>query len=246
MAWSRLFMVITLIYLFTGCSTSDDEPPVSQSTTSGPISGQVRLFDANGNSLDSDGMRIRIGGTLFDEFSDTNGRFDFRNIPFDLLNIEFSKEGFGTFYLEVDHDKTVSEGGTVLETLNLGEFSQTITFNETVERSGDDILVTLSTLPVGNATNPVYASVFLSKNDLVSNDNNYAVKGPIPFQAGQTQNQVRITSSELRELGFNEGESVYLRIYGDSFYSNAYPGLTGMIHPNVSTSESPVFTITFD
>lgn len=234
-------MIIFMALAMLSCS-SDNAPQPPFNETSGPISGTVNLFTNDGIPTQFNDMAISIVGTNFTATTDSEGDYNFPSVPFGDYTLVFEKENFGTFQKEVSHNKGFSQNGTQILTLSLGEISRT-SVTETVEKIEDgNLLIRIVTVPTGNATKPVYVTIFFAPTVDVSNRTNQGVFGPLTFLSGNSGNIVTITGEQLSEMGFEIGDAVYFRVYGDSFHTNAYESDGNTIHPNVREPGSSIMS----
>jgi len=232
-------LLLTLLFVVTiSCSDDDLGTPVEESG-SGAIQGVVVLHDQFGIPVANEDMTISITGETYTATTAANGSYVLTSVPLGTYELVYEKEGFGTFKTEVEHSRSFERGSTTLLTYYLGEKSTTfIGGNGSAAFDNGNLVIDASTLPAGSATNPVYLSTFFSKEDNVSNQVNIGLIGPVRYISGSTNVEVEITAAELANLGFTSGETIYFRIYGDSFQTNAYQGEDGKIHPNANTTSN--------
>lgn len=235
-------LLLLAILLISSCGSDDGgTDPVVE--TSGPISGSVNLFDSRGLAVQYDQMTVSIVGTELTAQTNGQGAFNFPSVPFGDYVLAFTKDNFGTHMREVEHDKGFSQNGTNLITISLGQISQTDIYETIPQKDGGNINLRVVTTPVGTATSPVYVSVFFSSEISVSNSENQGVIGPVRFFSGNSANTITITASQLSEMGFNSGDNVYFKVYGDSFHTNEYESDNGTVHPNVKTPGSGIMSV---
>ncbi|MEC7753382.1 MAG: carboxypeptidase-like regulatory domain-containing protein [Bacteroidota bacterium] len=238
----KSLLLVLMLALTWACDSGDDSGPV-EPETKGPISGEVNLYNSQGVPTAYEDMTVTIVGTSMNTKTNNRGKFNFSSVDFGEYQLEFKKEGFGTFYKTVEHNKGFSVNGTVLTTLSLGRISNTAIYDAIPSQENGDIKVRVTTIPVGTSTDPVYVTFFFDSEVTVSNTENEGIKGPIAFFSGQGTNEVTITASELASMGFTSGETVYFRVYGDSFHTNAYVGAAGTVHPNAKTPGSSTMSV---
>lgn len=241
----RLFSLLAPIaFLITlGCG-SDDTPPDSEDETKGPISGTVNLFDSKGLAVVYENMEVSIVGTNFKAETNAQGFYNFPSVDFGDYVLEYKKQGFGTYYRNVEHKTGFSQNGTQIITISLGKISETNIYETIPEQEDGNIKVRIVTTPVGTASNPVYVSIFFHTENSISNTVNVGAKGTIGFFSGNAGNIVTITAEELSEMGFNTGDEVFIRVYGDSYHTNEYEGENGEnIHPNAKQPGSSIMSL---
>jgi hypothetical protein len=57
------------------------------------------------------------------------------------------------------------------------------------------------------------------------------------FSANEDPVVITLTQQQLNDYGFSTGSTVYIRVYGDSYYSNNYLDPTGgQIFPNINSN----------
>lgn len=241
---SFLSIIIVFSVLSCGSDGSNTDPQVE---TKGPISGTVNLFDSRGLAVLYENMDVTIVGTNFTTKTDANGFYNFPSVPFGDYTLEFAKEDFGTFLKKVEHNTGFSQNGTQLITLSLGKISETNIYETISSQENGDIKIRVVTTPVGTATSPVYVSIFFYTENSVSNTINVGAKGSIGFFSGNAGNIVTITAEELSDMGFNTGDQVFFKVYGDSYFTNEYEGENGeFIHPNVKQPGSSILSLTLN
>ncbi|RZK34624.1 MAG: hypothetical protein EOO61_13275 [Hymenobacter sp.] len=96
--------------------------------------------------------------------------------------------------------------------------------------------VLYSVAPIPTAINRGYVRYFLSTDPAVSSTN-YTFTSPI---VSVLNNNVTggFTKEDLLTAGFKSGQTVYLRLYGESVQSNTY------VDPNVGTRVFPNLNLT--
>lgn len=234
-------LILIIAFGLQSCGGGDDTPEVT-TPTEGLVTGAVTLYDGQTNILASEGMTVTVVGTSLSDDTDVQGVYAIEDVPYGEIVLEYSKAGYGTFRSETIVHTGTGTGNTVVTTTpSLGQVSQTSISQASVSASGDDIVVSVETTPSGNNGNSVYVTVFLSTTDDVSNTMNEAVYGPRDIRINPVD--ITISASQLTSFGFTSGQTVFLKVYGDSFYPNAYTGENGTIHPNVNTTASTTLTI---
>ena len=236
-----LSFIICSIFCISACGGGDDgptDPPV----TDGDISGGVNLYDDKNIPLPNDGMTVTIVGRSESAVTDAEGRFRLEGVPFGSYQLRYEKNGFGTFIgPEFEHEANDNGITFITDSPSLGQISTTIITNGSAALDGNDFLLTVESEPGGNNQDPVYVSIFLRGSDDVSNENNSAVIGPL--QIAINPFNIRITQQQLLEFGFSADETVYIKVYGDSFFANNYERLGSTIHPNANQNASPTMNL---
>ena len=224
------------LLIFTSCSKDDD--PTPEPITKANIIGSVNLYDEGVTQIDNSNMTVQVQGTGLSAITDADGDFTLLDIPFGTYAIIFEKSGFGTFKkFDLEHTNTGSST-IITENPSLGESSTTQVTALTSSVNGNDIQISITTNPAGNNGNTRYVRYFLSADPNVSNENyTYYSPGLVsqinPFEITLSQNN-------LSGAGFSSGQTVYVKVYGDSFWSNEYddPDLGRKVFPNLNMTSA--------
>lgn len=233
------FLKLTLLFavILYSCG-SDDGISTPPDPTSGDISGSVNLYDEGVTQVDPSGMTVRIEGLSAQATTGNDGSFSLDDIPFGTYTLVYEKAGYGTFKkFDIEHNSIAT---FIADAPSLGQQSSTqITDLTSGTAMNGDILIGGTTDPVANNSNPRIVRVFLSDQGTVSATN---------FRVALDATQVQITpfeysfsQSDLLGYGFQSGQTVYVRAYGDSFFGNNYddPILNRMIYPNLNATSAP-------
>ncbi len=239
----NVFVVFTYLLMAVACGSDDggsDPDPV----TSSDISGSVNLYNAGTQQLDGAGMTVTVEGTnpLKTAVTNSQGAFILSDVSFGTYTLLFSKTGYGDFKMfNVDHNSTT---GTLLtEAPSLGETSPTEVFSVDATVNGDEVTIDVSISPPVSNNDPKYLRVFYGTDDTVSNTS--FVEASPGIEVRINPSSITVTATELVNLGLQSGSTVYLRVYGDSFFSNEYddPGLGRSVYPNLNLNS--VSTVSF-
>lgn len=229
------FLILSVL-VFAACSSNDDSNDNPPAPTSGDISGAVNLFDEGENPIDKSNMTVRIEGSSISATTNSNGQFTLSNVPFGTVTLVYQKNGFGTFKkFDVNH----SDGNTfITETPSLGQKSTTSITDLSVTNNGSDITVAATTDPDGSIGNTRYIRFFFSTQSNVSSENYEAVLETLPAQINPRN--LNLNSDSLDALGFSSGQTVYVKCYGESFWSNQYdePNSATTIFPNLNPNSA--------
>ena len=225
-----VLLCITLII----ASCSNDDALVESPT--GSIVGVVELYDDNQNNIGNSGMKITIEGSnpLITALSDTDGSYVLKKVPFANYILLFEKEGFGDYKLYdislKDNNNDIRIIGNVLK---LGQISNSEITDTSVAINGNFIILTVNRPTTENLL-VKRMRIFYGKTSDVSNTN-YTEFSPI---IGTTGNPATLTFSIafFKNLGFESGNTLWFRVYGDNFYTNSYEDLDTMetLFPNVN------------
>ncbi|RKE02099.1 carboxypeptidase-like regulatory domain-containing protein [Marinifilum flexuosum] len=238
MKLNDLILGLVVLLVFTSCSISNDETP--EPITKANIIGSVNLYDEGVSQIDNSNMTVKIEGSspLISTTTDVNGDFILADVPFGTYTLVYMKTGFGTFKkFGLVHANTGSST-IITGAPSLGEVSSTQITDLEANASGDDITLAITTNPAGSNGNSRYVRYFLGTDSNVSNENYiYHSQGLIsqinPFET-------TLTRIDLIGAGFSSGETVYVKAYGDSFWSNEYddPDLNRKVFPNLNATSA--------
>lgn len=232
---------LLLILGFTSCSDSEDSTPPPNPITSANIIGSVNLYDEGTSQIENSGMTVKLEGTSFSVTTDIQGDFTLTNVPFGTYTITYEKAGFGTFKkFNLAHTNTGSST-IISETPSIGEMSSTEITNLSVTANPSNIIISATTNPAGNNANRRYVRYFLSENANVSNEDYRFYSQGLISQINPYD--INLSQDDLISAGFTTGQTVYIKVYGDSFWSNEYddPNLQRKVFPNLNmTSASSV------
>ena len=228
-------LIITLLVLvgFNSCTKDDPDPPPGVSKAD--VFGSMKLFDEGQTQISNEGMVVSIEGSipLISDTSDADGNFRLSDVLFGNINVVYSKEGYGTYKLiNLPHDNTGQHNQ--LPTPVLGKLSSTKVTDLTFTVGIDNVRLFITIDPEGTVDEPKYVRLFFGSFSTVD-FNEYTstfkltIITPVP-------NEVLLTPIQLSNLGFPSGETVFVKVYGDSFYSNDYfdPETGFQVFPNVN------------
>lgn len=232
------YLTLVVLLAFTSCSSSSDETP--EPITNANIIGSVNLYDEGVRQIDNSDMTVKIEGSspLISTITDVNGNFTLEDVPFGTYTLVYTKTGFGTFKkFGIEHTNTGSST-IITGAPSLGEVSSTQITDLEANTSGEDIVLAITTNPAGSNGNSRYVRYFLGSDSNVSKEN-YAYHSPglisqiNPFET-------TLSRSDLISAGFSSGETVYVKAYGDSFWSNEYddPDLDRKVFPNLNATSA--------
>lgn len=229
-----------LLLAFSACKKETNPAPTG---TKSKLTGTVQLWDDKLNSnLDRSGVTVSIDG-VSSTTTDATGKYTFDNLTNDIYTITFSKSGYGTTKL-VGINHTFSVSGTVIPNKSLGKISTTqvnaFSYNSNTFNGAPGASFTYTLNPVPSANNKGFVRYFLSKSASVSNTNYEAFT---EVKSYSSNNIAGFSVDDLAALGFQSGQTVYIKMYGDSFISNDYedPNTAKRIFPNLNaTSPSAV------
>lgn len=228
-----------LVVLLGITSCSKDEDPGPDPITKANITGSVNLYDEGTTQVDNSNMTVMAEGTTpsISATSDANGNFTLADVPFGTYTLRYEKAGYGTFKkIDVEH---LNNASAIPNTPSLGEVSTTQITNLEANGSGNAIVISVTTNPAGSTGNTRYVRYFLSTDSNVSNENYTYVSPGLLSQINPKE--ITLSNNDLTSAGFSTGQTVFVKVYGDSFWSNAYddPDLGRTVFPNLNmTSEN--------
>lgn len=227
-------ILLVAVFGFVSCNNDDD---MNDEATYANISGAVILYDEGVNKTDNSGMTVKTegSGTVFSALTNADGKFNIKDVPFGNYTLVFEKAGFGTFK-KFDVKHTSADSPAILtETPSLGQKSTTQITGLTVNNSGGEIVISATTNPAGNAGNRRYIRFFYSKSSTVSAESYTSVSQGMISQINPYA--LTLSKSTLNGMGFASGTTVYVKVYGDSFWSNEYtvPQKETKVFPNLNT-----------
>ncbi len=228
-------------------STTPVTPVIPGSATN--LTGKVNLYDDKGIAItDKSGVSVTISNryndSVFTITTDTSGSYTFVSKVYGVYDIEFSKSTLGT--LKVPgfthyYNPNTPNSPNIVPVQQLGALSTTeitaVTYVDSTYNGlpGSSFTLTVSTDPSTN--NRAYFRCFLSSDSALDNTHYTAyttVRSIISNNAtfGFTHDDL------VNGLGFITGQTVYLRVYGESVQSNDYfDDKTGKrVFPNLNPS----------
>ena len=232
-----LASVAMLITLITSCSKDESTPSV----LSGTLRGSVQVWNDKTTSLtDKSGVTVtieNISGKTTSTAAD--GSFQFADLPYDTYDLAFSKSGYGTRKVFGVKLSGTTSGTTVnMTTVQFGALSTTtitsLSIVNNTYNSGPGVTYSYSVSPVPSTSSRAYVRAFLGTTNAVSNTN-YTAFSTLNSASNNNVNG-GFTASELYAMGFTAGQTVFIKLYGDSYQSNDYDDpLTGKtVFPNLN------------
>lgn len=237
-----LFLLLNFLSALFISSCSDDNGNPSLPTR-GNLLGTIQTFDDKLVSAnDREGVTViasNLTGQTFTSKTDNTGRYTFNDLPFDSYQFEISKTGFGTlkiFGLSHIYDKDAVS--TIVQNITFGKISTTtvtgLTFKEFILNNEIGVSFGYSLSPVPTPSNKAFFRYFLGTFADVSNTKFKARSEVLSFSSLSAN--TGFTREKLLEMGFAAGETIYVRMYGDSFVSNNWedPTSGNEVFPNIN------------
>lgn len=230
------FGTLLVLLGMLSCSSSDDGT-TPDPITSSDIRGFVNLYDELTTQIANNGMKVTVEGTDPEKsaLTDTDGEYTITDVPFGTYTLAYSKSGYGTFKrFEVGHSNPVDTN--ISDSPILGQASTTEVIDLGVSISGDEVVFDITIDPTANSNNPRYIRLFYHNEATVSNMVFTSFTETLEVKINPIQ--YTVTASDLSSLGFQSGTTVYVKVYGNSFFGNDYddPDLGRRIFPNLNAT----------
>lgn len=243
----NIFFVWLLLLGCISCS-DDDSQPETRSLSKADIRGQVQLWDEGLTPLGNAEMTIRIDGLNISAKTDAEGKFTLPDVPFGTYDLVYEKAGYGTFKMNnIAHSEYYNYGqGTDMdiEMVNLGQVSPTRVTGLSVELVGYDLLLTVTTDPVGSKGNEQYVRFYWADSkarvDDVSTNGNPRISLIVDSNPQTFSIPLKDFLDEQDWWGLDgwSGEELFVKVFGESYYDNRYydDQLGKSVHPNLQPS----------
>ena len=227
----KILMFILAIATVSCSSDDSNNDPITKAN----ITGSVNLYDEGTTLLDESNMSVKVVGTnpLITALTNSNGQFVLEDVPFGTYTIEYEKAQYGVFKkFNFSHQ---GNANAITEIPSLGKTSSTEITDLLVNIVNGQVVFSITTSPAGNNSNRRYVRYFLSTSATVSNSN-YMYHSPT-FISQINPYQSTLTQTELINAGFTSGQTVYVKAYGESYWSNEYldVNLNKKVFPNLNT-----------
>lgn len=235
---------ILVLLVSTSCSTDDK-------SNNGPdilynISGSVLLFTEDGQFKDSyAGMKVKITDSdpILMVETDEEGNFTFEEVPKGTYSLSFEKDGYGTYKVfEVDH--TGDENTFFTSSPSLSEKSTTSVSDVEAELEDESIVIETTLVQDANNSEPRFLRFFFSTSSDLSATKYEAYTDVYKVQINPSAHT--FTRDILIKMGFETGETVYVKVVGESVFGNDYedPDKEMRIFPNILwTDEGDSFIV---
>jgi hypothetical protein len=231
------FLMIVLCIVIACGKNKDENGP------SGRIFGTIQTFDDKLNTInEANGYQVVFekasGGSAITVFADATGKYSVDDLPFGTYNLTFSKSGYGTYKMfGVIHQESPGLS-TQIPNQSLGKLSTTtvtgLVVASNIIEGLPGVRFDYNVSPTPSTSSRAFVRYFLSTNSGVSPANYQAVS--ILQNYSNTSNISGFTKDSLTAMGFSAGQTVFARLYGDSFRSNDYlnPVTNKREFPNVN------------
>ena len=230
----KILMFILAIATVSCSSDDSNNDPITKAN----ITGSVNLYDEGTTLLDESNMLVKVVGTnpLITALTNSNGQFVLEDVPFGTYTIEYEKAQYGVFKkFNFSHQ---GNANAITEIPSLGKTSSTEITDLLINIVNGQVVFSITTSPAGNNSNKRYVRYFLSTSATVNNTN-FMYYSPV-FVSQINPYQSTITQSNLINAGFISGQTVYVKAYGDSYWSNEYfdVSLNKKVFPNLNTNSA--------
>jgi hypothetical protein len=261
--YSILIGALASVLLLTNCSktgpagaTGATGPTGSTGATgstgpalSGNLKGFISLYDAGGAKMTGglSGDSVFIDGTNTKTVTDVNGMYSFPNLTTGVYNLTVTKPGYGSIKLQnigfAGGGDTYRDGRlSVIPAVNVASAVCTDTtlnsINNVKIRLGIPALATTGTVII-YVSSPGATSV-------TSATTSYSAYYTKPYNAStiSTGNNYYIQTSDLHDLGFATGNTVYFSIYfvGSALTASSYEDFTNGKTVYTALSPTPIAT----
>jgi len=238
------YLIISFVLISSiACKRTTDPTPVP--IVDADLKGAATLYDEGTARLNSDGMTVAIEESIpmNAAITNINGEFILQDVLFGTYTLVYSKEGYGTYKMFGVENQNVGYTNIVPEVPALGQRSSTAVTELTTEIDGNNIIVTVTTDPASTINDPRYIRLFYDDQFNVSNTNYGYFSDIVTIR--ENPFEMIITNTNLNDMGYDSGTTVFLKVYGDSFYSNAYddPMLGYRVFPNLNNTAAPAVSI---
>jgi len=220
--FTGLILSVIGILFITLNSCKDDVVCAYPDLTGGDISGNVLLFDDLKNPMDRSGMVVSIVGTipLIFDTTDADGNFTLEDIDFGNYSLSYAKEGYGTYLADVAHNNDDCELVTNMPQFYLGQRSTTSVLTLSAQNIAAHVEIDLTISPAGTTEIPRYVRLFFKNQSDVSSSSYDFESGSLIVESNALN--VNLSIGEFGQMGFISGDLIYVKAYGDSYYSNDY------------------------
>ncbi len=225
------------------------------------ISGGIRLFDMDGKSLeDGSGVTVTIEQTNVSTQTNAAGKWTLDSIPFGTYDLTLSKPGYGSSRIMGLYHGAVNHATTYIPSIRAMSVISTVQITKFSAKKLSEVLpgiqnvVALGLAEEGIIFNPVFANgstgekairFFMSSSPDVSSTNYQVTEKQYYTGKENVVENDNFKISWFVSRGFEPGQTVYVRAYGDGRYADDYEdpisGLT--VFSCLSSMSSQVISI---
>lgn len=229
-------LLLLVIFIFSDCTQSNSIPERVGSTLDSKVTGTVTLYNDLQSKVKAYGMTVSIEGTSYTATTDSGGKYIFKDVKYGTYSFIFSKPGYGTSRIDTfKHVNNNDQIPSIVPNKTMGAISSTSITALAAEVDGDTIIIHPSTSPAATRDTARGVRFFYGTSASVSGSN-YSGYSPV-YGLKTGIGSVRVGKEDLYKLGFTPGSTVYVKAYGDSFFSSDYLDLnTGKrVFPNLNS-----------
>lgn len=216
---NKIIFMAGILAILAGCS-KDPGPQGPQGTQgnggpslSGNLAGYVSLYDQYGSKLliGGDSVLVTIASSSDSTYTDSTGKYQFNNLTTGVYDLTFSKAGYGGSKI---NSQQFTGGGTLY--VRDEKLSQIANFNVIGMHDSlntTDLLITDSVAAADAKLRSVV--VYIGTTPAVSADPANFVNTVFKnIAANAVSAVIDIPLSDLTNLGFTSGQTVYFATYG--------------------------------
>ncbi|MCK5782164.1 MAG: carboxypeptidase regulatory-like domain-containing protein, partial [Flavobacteriales bacterium] len=204
------------------------------------VFGYVSLYDDGINKLDNSGMKVYVDGAedIFSATTDSEGNFTIKDVTLGTYGIVYEKEGYGTYKIYNVKLEKAGESVSIEKIPSLGKLSTTKVTSLSSRIEGEDVMLTYDTDPAGNSNAPRYIRYFFDDEAGVTSST--YKHHTVVYEIKDSPHERWFSTENLKDLGFKSGETVYVKVCGDSFWSNDYdePSFGIRLFPNLNMTSA--------
>ncbi|MEI8074186.1 MAG: carboxypeptidase regulatory-like domain-containing protein [Bacteroidota bacterium] len=246
--------IVIAATLLLGCAKNSDHhaiivPDVIQANnTRGNIAGVIYLYDEDGIRMGDNGyVTVSIDNSTVSTTTDASGKFQLDSIPAGTYDITYSRNGFGSGKIMGLYHAATNHATTMITKNESMAMNSTLAISNLVVQAFEPAVQQLGVngfhiVPVFD--NPSgkekWVHLFFSDNSGVD-ASNFQAETKIKVSGSAAQlNNYNLTTNWFEGLGFQKGQTIYVKAYGDSFLADAYtnPLTNQTVFPSLSTKPS--------
>jgi len=245
----NLISALLVALFLTNCSGSgsgDDNPDGGQKVT---IYSSANFYSKTGEYTAPDiGTTVKVVGTNLTAQTTSNGLWEIPNVPVGEIDLEFTRDNMGTHIIN-NIDLNVGRERVMVAGVLLAEKATATITSATVEQGSGVLVVKLSTSPTPSSTEKQFVTMFFGRDESVSNTKN---EGYLKSNEITQQNPtINIVPQVLSQYGFSSGETLYISLYTDSWWSNTHTNQYKLVYkydegynfPNVNPNSRILLSI---
>jgi hypothetical protein len=225
------------------------------------ITGSLRLFDIDGKAIDdASGVTVTIDQTNVSTQTNSAGKWTLDSIPFGTYDLTLSKPGFGSSRIMGLYHGAVNHATTIIPSIRAISIISTLQITKLTAKKLSEAFpnlqnfVFLGLAEEGIIFKPVFDNssngekairFFMSSTPDVSSTNYQVTEKQYYTGKENIVENDNFKISWFVSRGFEPGQTVYVRAYGDGKYADDYEdpisGLT--VFPCLSSKSSEVISL---